>query len=83
MLGSDEATANHILVKENGLAMSLLERLQDGPQAGGRHTQRAGIRVCAHTRMHTRATSSALLNPSTAGRRDARDRELRGAGATP
>lgn len=32
LLGSEEATASHILVKEPSLAQSLLERLNDGPQ---------------------------------------------------
>lgn len=32
LVGSEEATASHILVKEESLAQSLLERLQDGPQ---------------------------------------------------
>lgn len=32
LLGGEEATASHILVKDPTLAQSLLERLQDGPQ---------------------------------------------------
>ena len=32
LVGGEEATASHILVKDPSLAQSLLERLQDGPQ---------------------------------------------------
>ena len=32
LLGGEEATASHILVKDPSLATSLLERLQEGPQ---------------------------------------------------
>lgn len=32
MLGGEEATASHILVKDQSTAVSLLERLRDGPQ---------------------------------------------------
>lgn len=32
LLGGEEATASHILVKDQSTAVSLLERLRDGPQ---------------------------------------------------
>ena len=32
LLGGEEATASHILVKDQSTAVSLLERLNDGPQ---------------------------------------------------